>query len=137
MSDISPRRFPSAAKQGAAAQLHPLRRGTVLRKPGSNEAAIVIGPHEFEPDVAEAVHGYVDERPTCGTFPVFFKYTREGRSWRIATPSDATKVRALFIAHATAWGPDSRGWIAAEEEGRDGWLSPPVAMLWDSAGGDR
>lgn len=116
--------------------LHRLRRGTVLRKPHSNEAAIVVGPPEgivakMYPETAEAVHGYVDERPTCGRVPVFFKYTREGRSWRIATPEDAAKVRALFLEHAQSWGPDSKGWIAAEQEGADGWESPPVAMLWD------
>jgi hypothetical protein len=33
-------------------------------------------------------------------------------AWRIATDEEAEIVRALFLAHAREWGPDSAAWVA-------------------------
>lgn len=114
--------------------LHPLRRGTVLRRstPGSVEAGIVWGPSEHIPHAVELVHGYVDAPPTAGLFCLTHEHLARG-VWRIASDEEAAAVRALFLEHAEAWGPDSASWIAREPDpDPEAWTSPPVAMRWST-----
>ena len=101
-----------------------LQRGMVLVRTarGSREAGIVLGParevegrsvgmaNHLTDDVVAVAHGWTDNTPTCGIFHLW----PEVRGWRRATNSEASTVRALFLAHAKAWGPDSLGWVAAE-----------------------
>lgn len=108
----------------------PLHRGTVLRKmtPGSVEIGVVLGPAGLSSDLQErvvCVHGWIDNPPDVGDFAIPFAHIFRG-IWQIASEEDAATVRALFLAHAQQWGPDSRAWVVQEPPG--GWTSPPIAM---------
>lgn len=91
-----------------------LCRGMVLVRvrQGSNEAGIVLEPfeHPLLKGLWTVVHGYINEPTACGLFEI--RPSDVPHVWRRATPEEAAKVRALFIEHATAWGPDSNGWVA-------------------------
>lgn len=89
-----------------------LCRGMVLvdAQPGGYEAGIVLGPAKYFEGAFTVVHGYIDRPPMCGLFEVWPKDVPH--VWRRATPGEAAKVRALLLAHAEAWGPDSNGWVA-------------------------
>lgn len=114
------------------AELHPLRRGTVLRrvKPShSVEAGVVLGPPSFMPEgYVECAHGWIDSPPDAGTFVVSHDQLRAG-IWQIANEEDAAVVRELFLAHAREWGLSSAAWAAADD-GSGPWSSPPVASRW-------
>ena len=88
-----------------------LQRGMVLvtTVKDASEACIVWGPYERRPGWFTAVHGWVDNPPDCGFFEI-----PSLRYWRRATPEEAAQVRALFLEHAQAWGPDSHGWVAKD-----------------------
>jgi hypothetical protein len=111
---------------------HPLRRGTILRRARPTDAvevAIVLGPSPRRPDeAAEAIHGWTDNPPDVGHFTLFHEHVERGL-WKIATEEDAAAVRALFLAHAREWGPDSDAWVVAETDPGE-WMTPPVALLW-------
>ncbi len=118
----------------------PLHRGTILRNmtPGSVEVAVVLGPQKpsrfFEKEAAilraadwvECVHGWVNSRPAAGLFSLCHQDLLRG-IWKVATEEDAAIVRALFLAHAQDWGPDSNAWVVAEPDS-DTWATPPIAQ---------
>lgn len=56
------------------------------------------------------VHGWLDNPPAAGLFEVWPSDVPS--VWRRATPDEAATVRALFLEHAKAWGPDSNAWVA-------------------------
>lgn len=89
-----------------------LCRGMVLRRTRaeSAEVGIVLGPAEVLSGAFTVVHGWIDDPPACGLFEVWPKDVPG--VWRRATPEEAAKVRAAFLAHAEAWGPDSNAWVA-------------------------
>jgi hypothetical protein len=84
----------------------------IRARPGSNEAGIVLGPldHPLLKGLWTVVHGYLDEPATCGLFEI--GPSDVPHVWRRATPEEAAIVRALFVEHANAWGPDSNAWVA-------------------------
>ena len=123
----------SADASEAMDKASPVRRGTVLRRArpaDSVEVCVVLGPSRavLFPDGIEAAHGWVDTPPDVGLVNISYDHLRRG-IWRVATPEDAAAVRALFLAHAREWGPDSAAW-AAECDGKTGWKTPPIAMRW-------
>ena len=114
------------------AELHHLRRGTILRRArpsGSVEVGVVLGPSPLMPEGrVECAHGWIDTPPDVGLFSVGHDHLRRG-IWQIASEEDAAIVRALFLAHAREWGPDSAAWAAADD-GNGPWTSPPIASRW-------
>ena len=114
------------------ADLHPLRRGTVLRRArpaDSVEVGVVLGSPSFMSEgYVECAHGWIDNPPDAGTFAVSHDQLRAG-VWQIASEEDAAAVRELFLAHAREWGPSSAAWAAAEDE-RERWRAPQVASRW-------
>jgi hypothetical protein len=98
-----------------------LPRGIVIRRaPPSVEAGIVLGPSPHGTDVVLVAHGWIDSRPDAGLFSLTTASWEAG-NWRTATPEEAEAVRALFLAHAEAWGPTSVAWVARERtEAREG-----------------
>lgn len=112
--------------------LLPLRRGMVLRRfnqGGSDEVGVVLRP--LSDDSVECAHGWVDHRPDVGLFTVSFEHLRRG-VWRVASPEDVAKVRALFLAHAEDYGTTSAAWVVAEND-PGAWMTPPVALPWGPA----
>jgi hypothetical protein len=119
--------------------LHPLYRGTVLRKTthDSEEVGIVLGPSMSivaDPasprEAVEVVNGWINDPPACGIFDLPYTLMERG-IWRIASEEDAARVRKLFHEHATARGPDSLAWVAdAPLPGPYDWKTPPVALHW-------
>lgn len=113
-------------------ELHHLRRGMVLRRArpaGSFEVGVVLGPPKLWPEGrVECAHGWLDNPPDAGLFCASHDHLRAG-IWQIASEADAAIVRALFLAHAREWGPDSAAWAAADD-GSDPWATPPVASRW-------
>lgn len=113
--------------------LHPIRRGTVLRRttPGSLEVAIVLGPPSLMPEHISRVEvtlGWIDYPPTCGLVSIELDHFRRG-IWKIADDEDAITVRALFLAHARDYGPNSVAWVVTETN-PGVWETPPIAMRW-------
>lgn len=91
-----------------------VQRGTILVKTTSTEAGIVLGLAQEDPTSVEVLHGWIDCPPDVGRFTLRLATIERGL-WRVATPAEAHAVRALFVAHAAAWGPGSAAWVATEE----------------------
>lgn len=91
-------------------------RGTVLCRVVPVDCGIVgivLGSSKMDGCV-EVCHGWIDNPPDAGIFDLPIEHVGHERRWRLATPEEAATVRALFLAHAKAWGPSSNAWVAAD-----------------------